>query len=88
MSSLNLHHTQMCAGTGRTTPLAPHSYAYTDKHALPGTIIPYELPEGADVRLSVFDVYGREVSVLVHETHQNPVFSSFSAQCSCFASVH
>ncbi len=33
----------------------------------PSTNISYELPEAADVRLTVFDVLGREVEVLVNE---------------------
>ena len=33
----------------------------------PGTTITFGLPKSTDVRLSVFDVLGREVSVLVHE---------------------
>jgi hypothetical protein len=33
----------------------------------PSTTIRYELPGSADVRLTVYDVLGREVSVLVNE---------------------
>jgi hypothetical protein len=33
----------------------------------PSTTIKYELPKSAEVRLSVFDLLGREVSVLVNE---------------------
>ena len=33
----------------------------------PGTTINCELPRSSDVRLSVYDMLGREVAVLVHE---------------------
>jgi hypothetical protein len=33
----------------------------------PSTTIRFELPKSSDVRLSVFDMLGREVSVLVNE---------------------
>ena len=33
----------------------------------PSTTIKFELPKSSDVRLSVFDMLGREVSVLVNE---------------------
>jgi len=39
----------------------------------PSTTIKYELPEAADVKLKVFDLLGREVSVLVNEIRSRGV---------------
>jgi hypothetical protein len=36
----------------------------------PSTTIKYELPKSSDVRLSVYDILGREVSVLVNERRE------------------
>jgi hypothetical protein len=36
----------------------------------PSTTITYELPKTSDVRMSVFDMLGREVSVLVNERRE------------------
>jgi hypothetical protein len=40
----------------------------------PSTTIKFELPKSSDVRLSVYDMLGREVSVLVNERRDAGVY--------------
>jgi ligand-binding sensor domain-containing protein len=67
-----------------TTPVNTMTSGFPDKVVLhqnypnpfnPGTRISYELPTSSHVRLSVYDVLGREVSVLVHERVEAGVHS-------------
>jgi predicted GH43/DUF377 family glycosyl hydrolase len=52
-------------------PELPDSYRLEQNYPNPfnpSTTIKYELPKSAEIRLSVYDMLGREVSVLVNET--------------------
>ncbi len=56
--------------TADETATAPHAFMLRNNYPNPfnpSTTIAYELPTPADVRLSVFDMLGCEVSVLVNE---------------------
>jgi hypothetical protein len=60
------------AGQGSVAKLSSHRAllaAYPNPFN-PTTTISYEIPKGTQVRLSVFDVLGREIQTLVNETKQ------------------
>jgi hypothetical protein len=58
------------AGAVATAAAVPSSFSLAQNYPNPfnpSTTIKYELPKSSDVRLSVYDMLGREVSVLVNE---------------------
>ena len=52
----------------------------------PSTNITYALPQGADVRLTVYDLLGREVAVLINNTRQSAGFHTVSFDASRLSS--
>jgi cyanophycinase-like exopeptidase len=61
--------TVVTTGIGGAADL-PASYSLLQNYPNPfnpATVIPYELPASGDVRLTVYDMLGREVAVLVNE---------------------
>ena len=63
--------------TGVADPVSVRGIALNEPYpnsCNPGTTIRYELPEPRDVRLSVYDIIGREVSVLVDQRKDAGVY--------------
>ncbi len=60
-------------GTDDPKALQPSGFVLKQNHPNPfnaQTVIEYSLPKKAQVRLTVYDIHGRAISVLVHETQE------------------
>ena len=77
-SNNNTPNTMVIGTLGIDDQLLPDAFALHQNYPNPfnpTTMIHYDVPEPAQVKIMVFDVLGRKISVLINE-HQNPGFKS------------
>jgi subtilisin-like proprotein convertase family protein len=69
---------QTLVGTGQLTGIVPEKYGLSQNYPNPFnpvTNISFELPQSGQVKMTVFDILGKEVAVLVNEVKEAGVYN-------------